>query len=111
MPSSSMTDHDEAYLLTSLREGRAVVVLGAGASMSSRNGKGPVANGGQLAAILANKAALPYGGEQLTEVLAAVQPILGSLGINTVLESEYKGVEPSPELTELFRYSWKRLYT
>ncbi len=111
MPSTSMTDHDEAYLLTSMREGRAVIVLGAGASMSSRSGKGPVPNGGQLAAILAAKAALPYDGEPLTEVLAAVQPLLGDLGIRAVLEAEYKGVEPSQELTQLFRYSWKRLYT
>lgn len=104
---------DEAYLLNSMRAGEAILVLGAGASITSQNSRGePVKDGRKLAATIAERAGLPYDQESLTDVLAAVKgSILGDPAIREILTKEYRGVTPSPELESLFSFTWKRLYT
>ncbi len=104
---------DEQFLLKSISVGEAVLVLGAGASFTSRNaaGKG-VAQGNALAAMIATRAALAYNNETLTAVLTAVQgAILSDSALNQIYVREYRGVTPSVELTNLFKYTWRRVYT
>lgn len=99
------------YLKKSIADGRAVIVLGAGASATSHNRAGPIPAGKKLASLLADRAGLPYGGETLTDVLAAVTPILGDAGNLALYKERYLGVEPAKDLQSLFSYTWKRMYT
>lgn len=111
MPFNDLDASDLGYLRKSIENGRAVVVLGAGASASSHNRAGPVPIGKKLAALLADRAGMPYDNEPLTDVLAAVTPILGDAGNLSLYKERYLGVEPAPDLQGIFDYTWKRLYT
>lgn len=104
---------DKTFLLKSIELGEAVLVLGAGASFTSKNATGKnVAQGDALASMIADRAGLPYQGEPLTAVLTAVQgAILSDAALRQIYIREYKGVTPSPELTDLFKYTWRRIYT
>ncbi|TKD50276.1 P-loop NTPase [Sphingomonas baiyangensis] len=106
-------DQAKAYLIRAIRRGAAFLVLGAGASKTSRNRFGKdVALGEGLAEILAQEAGLPYAGEPLRKVLAACVPdILGREQFHQILKDQYHGVTPSKELKSLLKFSWKRLYT
>ena len=99
------------YLRKSIEDGRAVIVLGAGASATSFNRAGPIPVGKKLAALLAERAGMSYDNESLTDVLAAVTPILGDAGNLAVYKERYLGVQPAPDLQGLFAFTWKRLYT
>ncbi|HEY8084123.1 MAG TPA: SIR2 family protein [Methylophilaceae bacterium] len=104
---------DETYLRKSVFEGEAVLIIGAGASVSSLNPKGePVKASNQLAKLLAESAGLPYNDETLTDVLGATRGvILSDAKLNNILSAEYKGVKPSNELQDLFKFTWRRIYT
>jgi hypothetical protein len=108
-----LDDTDAAYLLESIARGDGLPILGAGCSVSSLNARRePVKTGLQLACALADRAALPYAGEKLVDVLSAVKgQILSDVQITTLLTQEYKGVTPAKELEQLFQYSWRRVYT
>lgn len=108
-----ISPEDEAYLSKSISLGEAVIVLGAGASFTSKNSSGgPVKQAAGLANVIAERAGLPYNNEDLGIVLGAVRGnILSDQIINGLYKKEYFGVTPSPELSIIFNYSWKRLYT
>ncbi|WP_084390881.1 P-loop NTPase [Novosphingobium capsulatum] len=101
------------YLFTAIRKGRAFLVLGAGASKTSRNRfNKDVALGDGLAEIIAREAGVPYGRETLKKVLAACVPgIVSKQRFHEILAEQYKNVTPSDELKSLLKFSWKRLYT
>ncbi len=112
MAFSDLSEQEAGYLKKSVADGRAVIVLGAGASASSRNRIGVVPVGGALAALLAERASLPYSkSDTLKDVLTAVGPILGDAGCLALYKERYLGVQPAEELANLFKYTWKRLYT
>ena len=68
-----ITYEDRNYLITSMKSGEVVLVLGAGASATSLNSQSqPVKQANALAATIAQRAGLPYSGEKLAEVLTAV---------------------------------------
>uniref|UniRef100_E6VBZ2 Novel STAND NTPase 5 domain-containing protein n=1 Tax=Rhodopseudomonas palustris (strain DX-1) TaxID=652103 RepID=E6VBZ2_RHOPX len=103
---------DEKYLLSSMKIGEAVLILGAGASASSLNrASEPVKVGLALAELIATRAGLPYNGEKLTEVLSASAKTLSKKQIIDILAREYIGIQPSSELERLFSFTWKRVYT
>lgn len=106
-------EEDARFLCNSIGLGEVVLILGAGASYTSKNAQGePVPLGETLAEILATRAGLPYNHETLATVLTAVKgSLLSEAQINTIYKREYLKVNPSDELTELFVYSWKRVYT
>ncbi|CAN5502227.1 hypothetical protein BH10PSE14_BH10PSE14_40420 [soil metagenome] len=55
---------------------------------------------------------MPYSGETLPVVLSAVTgTILSNPQLHAIYKREYAKVDPSAELINLFRYTWKRLYT
>ncbi|MER9640333.1 SIR2 family protein [Mesorhizobium sp. M0239] len=104
---------DEAFLIKSIMQGDALLILGAGASISSKNSYGqPVKTGGSLARLFAERAALPYDSETLTEVVSAIRgQYLSDVQIVSILTKEYKGTFPSDELVSLLQVCWKRVYT
>ena len=101
------------YLLMAIRRGRAVLVLGAGASKTSKNRfSKDVALGTVLAGLLAEDAGVPYGGESLKSVLSACVPsILSRARFHEILQQQYQEIVPSDELKSLLKFSWQRLYT
>jgi hypothetical protein len=106
-------EDDERYLLTAMSRGEAMLVLGAGATSTSTNARGErVKLARDLAAEIAGRAALPYAGEKLTDVLDAVRgKYLSDVQIRAILTEEYRGISPSPDLELLFRVCWRRVYT
>lgn len=102
MPFTKLAETEDSYLRKSINDGRVVLILGAGASAACKNRAGPVPVGKALASLLAEKAGLPYDGETLTEVLAAVTPILGDAGCHALYKERFLGVEPCNDLKDLF---------
>ena len=107
-----LTQQESAYLLQSIREARAFLVLGAGASKTSKNKLGnDVKLAWELAERLAKEAGLDYGSESLSDVLEAVRGnIIGEARFREILGEEYLQIKPSSELTRLFSHSWHRCY-
>lgn len=61
---------------------------------------------------MAQKAGFTYNSESLQTVLGAVRnSILSDVQICRLYEAEYKNITPSTELCELFKYTWRRIYT
>jgi tetratricopeptide (TPR) repeat protein len=108
-----ISDQDEKILATAIARGEGVLVLGAGASASSLNRRGePVKQASALSRALTERAGLTYSNESLWEVLSAIKGgILSASQIELMLSEEYLDVIPSQELRELFKYTWKRVYT
>lgn len=95
-----------------VEEGNVVLVLGAGATASSHDRAGqPLKSSKALAVYLAEKAGLKYTDEGLQDVVTAVQQVLGESATNELISSQYKDCRPSPEIIDLFTFSWKRIYT
>ncbi|WP_225206712.1 P-loop NTPase [Novosphingobium huizhouense] len=109
----AISDQDARFLNNSIALGEAIVVLGAGASFTSKNAQNkPVAQAENLSRIIAERAGLPYEGEVLPLVLSAVTGrILSEPQLHAIYKREYTKVEPSSELVSLFSYTWKRIYT
>ncbi len=107
-----LSEQDERFLLQLVSRGEATLVLGAGASHGSLNRAGaPMLMSGGLAKEIAREAAQNYTNESLTDVLGAVSEYLTKTQITKIYEREFKGVKPSSSLANLFRYTWKRVYT
>lgn len=110
--SIDLGEQDQGFLLQLIRDGEATLVLGAGATFGSINSeRRPVLLGNQLAKRIAEAAGQNYSGETLTEVLGGISDLLSQVKIQKIYESEYRGVIPSNELSDLFKYTWKRVYT
>lgn len=108
-----ISEADEGFLSKSIERGEALLVLGAGASATSKNRDGePVAQSKRLARIIAETAGQPFREETLWEVLSAVKgEYLSTAQIDRVLSEQYSNITPSDELAELFSYPWRRVYT
>lgn len=107
-----ISEEDANYLLASMKLGEVVLILGAGASVSSLNRNSePVKIGLALAELIAARAGLPYSGEKLTDVLSASAKTLSKKQLTDILVREYVGIKPSAELERLFSFIWKRVYT
>lgn len=104
---------DQSYLSRQIRMGQALLVLGAGASIQSTNRFGkPLKNSTQLAERLCTEAGLPFSGESLPTVYEAIKGSrLSDIQINNILREEYSDTTPSQDLIDLFRVSWRRVYT
>lgn len=108
-----LEEQAKSNILAAIRRGRAVLVLGAGASKTSKNRfNKDVALGKELAGLLAAEAGITYNGEPLKSVLAACVPgILSRVRFHEILQQQYQEIVPSKELKSLLNFSWKRLYT
>ncbi|UXN65400.1 hypothetical protein N8E89_07030 [Phyllobacterium sp. A18/5-2] len=107
-----ISEHDSNLLKKAVRDGNAVLLLGAGTSATSLNAQGQkVKLGKALAGELAQMAGLPYANEDLPEVIQAVGPRLSEVQLHQLFRKEFTRITPADELNELFQYSWCRLYT
>lgn len=92
-------EEDSRLLLRAINEGEAVLLLGAGASATSTNVRGPIKQGRTLAKHLAEKSGLPYSNETLPDVVGAVLASkISAAQFHQILKDEYTRVSPSPEL-------------
>jgi tetratricopeptide (TPR) repeat protein len=108
-----INDANSKLLQKAIKDGNAVLLLGAGTSATSTNPRGePVKLGRALAAALAEMSGFSYTGEPLPDVLEAVLGTrISHVQFATLLREEYTRIKPSSELSRLFQYSWKRVYT
>lgn len=108
-----INEEDANFLRRSLELGEVVLVLGAGASFTSKNARGePVKQADALADRLATRAGMQRTDETLTDVLEAVYPrILSKVQRDEILADEYLRCTPADELSSVLDYVWKRVYT
>ena len=98
-------------LRNALERGRLVLLLGAGASVTSRDMSGrSLLMGEQLAELLASEAGMPYQKEPLNVVCAAARKRLGERFFE-ILEERYKHCTPSDAYRLIAKHSWARIYT
>lgn len=94
-----------------IKNGKLILLLGAGTSLSSKNKQGqPIMDGWGLAEKLAQEADVPYKNESLPVVYSAVRKTLGDR-LNKILEAEFKHTKPSSAYETLAKYTWARIYT
>lgn len=99
------------HVKKALLNGRLVLLLGAGASSGSKNGRNnDIPLGWELAKILAEDCSLPFNDEPLSDVYNAAKSILGNR-IEDIFEEQFKHCTPSAELLELSKYPFVRVYT
>lgn len=104
--------HDSTLLRNAVKDGNAVLLLGAGTSATSLNMQGQTVKIGKaLAGELARMAGLPYANEDLPDVIQAVSPRVGDVKLHELFRKEFTRIVPASELNELLNYSWRRLYT
>src|SRR5690349_21465030 len=96
----------KAYL-----EGRVMLLLGAGASATSSDASGvELPMGAELAKELAGVAKLDYSGEPLSIAYSAAAQT-DSAGLEKFFVRRLTHTKPGPDLLELVRYRWSRIYT
>jgi SIR2-like domain len=102
------------YLAKRIAAGRAILFLGAGASVGCRNqlGRHPPL-GGELARILSEAISAPFDPQvdSLATVASNAQSILGTREYLALLRQHYNKCTPSAEYLLLTRYYWPRIYT
>jgi len=105
---------DEKLLVRQITTGSVILVLGAGASVGSKNRYNKlIRTGPKLAELLCREAGLDFSGEPLPMVVEAVvkNHRLSDAKFHEILRNEYCDTVPSTELTNLFKVCWRRLYS
>lgn len=96
---------------SAIEKGELILFLGAGASKGGKTSADTdLLDGDSLAEELAKQSSIPYSGEPLDEVYAAVRAQLESR-LDPLLEKLLRHVRPSVEYDTLGRYAWRRIYT
>jgi len=105
------SDH-ASFLAERIKQGDVVLVLGAGAAYGSTSRDGQkLLDGKGLASALATEMGAEYDNEALSEVVSAFEHTAGTSALRTVLQRKFRHVRPSDSLTQLFKYTWRRVYT
>ncbi|MBZ9672223.1 SIR2 family protein [Mesorhizobium sp. ES1-3] len=95
-----------------IREGRVVLVTGAGVSGQATNKFGrPIISTTQIAKLIAEASDLSYGGEDIKDVFEAAGASLGSAKYKKIFQDNFTNAKPSTSLVEAFSYPWRRVYT
>lgn len=98
-------------ILDSVKQGKLVLFLGAGASRGCKSTDGtPLLMAGELAERLAKTAGFTYSGEPLDQVYEAVKLKLGSR-LDEHLERAFRHVQSSAAYNLIATYPWRRIYT
>ena len=97
-------------LQRAIRDGRLILLLGAGASSTSAKDGKPLPSSDELSRIIADAAGWVYMNEPLSTVYAAAQNILG-IRLIELLEARFKHCQPSREYLTIAKYPWARIYT
>jgi len=96
---------------SAIETGRLVLLLGAGASITSLDRyNNQLLSGNDLAKLLAEEAGFSYQEESLSVVYSAVRKTLGDR-LTSILEEKYRHCKPSKEFEILSKYAWVRIYT
>lgn len=107
-----LDDADTKLLGRAVASGDVVLLLGAGTSATSTNARGErVKLGGALGGHLASLAGFEYNKEELPDVIQAVKSRISTAQLHTVFRDEFTRIRPAKEVSELFQYSWYRMYT
>lgn len=107
-----LSEQDLRLLRKAVKEGKVVLLLGAGASATSLNGQREnVKQSRALSNQLAEMGGFSPGEDSLSDVVQAVMSRVGEAKIHALFKSEYTRTTPSNELKELLNYSWYRIYT
>jgi len=94
-----------------IRQGKLVLLLGAGASLSSKDSHGrAVLSGEALAKLLAEEAGMKYTGEALPIVYGGVINRLRQR-LSDILEERFMHCKPADELVAIAKLPWARIYT
>lgn len=98
---------------SALLNGRLVLLLGAGASVTATNSKREsIPTGWQLAQVLAERAGIDIeDGDELSDIYATAQNKLGTVTLVKLLEENFKHCSPSPDYLELLKFPFPRIYT
>ncbi|MEI7269057.1 SIR2 family protein [Pectobacterium versatile] len=98
---------------SALLNGRLVLLLGAGASVTAINSKREsIPTGWQLAKLLAERAEIDIeDGDELSDIYATAHKNLGTATLLKLLEDNLKHCSPSPDYLELLKYPFPRIYT
>jgi len=98
---------------SALLNGRLVLLLGAGASVTATNSKREsIPTGWQLAQVLAERAGIDIeDGDELSDIYATAQNTLGTATLVKLLEENFKHCSPSPDYLELLKFPFPRIYT
>ncbi|MDC5222588.1 hypothetical protein NRA24_10660, partial [Acinetobacter baumannii] len=92
--------------------GRLIILLGAGASFSSKtrdNKNIPLAI--ELAKKISDEAGFPYNEETLSEVYQAAVTTIGSQRVIEILSKYFKNTNPSDDYKSLVKLPLTRIYT
>ena len=110
---AEMRVEDENFLIRAIRRAEVALFLGAGASATSTSSKGErVIQGPALARKLAEAAGMDYNNEPLPSVVSAVVPRrISKIQFEQILTEEFTRCNPSPEMIDLLKFSWHRIYT
>ncbi|MBZ9909711.1 SIR2 family protein [Mesorhizobium sp. BR115XR7A] len=99
-------------IFADIREGRAVLVTGAGVSGQATNRFGrPIVGTPQIAKLVAEAGDLSYNGEDVKEVFDAIGNSLGSAKYKKIFEDNFTNTRPSEALVQTFTVPWRRVYT
>jgi len=94
-----------------IENGRLVLLLGAGASLTSKDRHGnKLLDGYGLAKLLATEAGFTYNDENLKTAYSAAVKVIGNR-VNEIIQERYKHCIPSVHYKILARYPWARIYT
>ncbi len=105
-------ENDGRLIAAAIRDGRALLVLGAGASLQCKNKfKKQLMSGKELAEYLAAKCGEIYAGDLLSDVMEVAYERLGQKQVHEIIYEQYCNCLPSDELIDLFSVPWKRVYT
>ena len=110
---SGLDSSHAEYLFQAVRNGTAMLLLGAGASANSTNRWGkPIKLGSQLAEAICARSGLAYADESLPDVVqAVVGSVISDEQFFEIIRGEYTSCNPSADLRQLFSYPWARAYT
>jgi len=100
-----------SFIKSAIESGRLILLLGAGASVTSkdRNGNNLLLSN-DLAKRIAEEAGWEYKGENLPTVYSAAKKDLGGR-LDFLLENLYKHCNPSYEYITIAKHTWPRIYT
>lgn len=99
------------YIKSAYENGRLVLLLGAGCSLSSQDQFGQnLLSARDLSKKIAEKVGWDYADEQLSTVYSAAKEVMGE-GLYSLLLELYKHCQPSEDYIKLSRYIWPRIYT
>lgn len=101
------------FIKAAMERGRLVLLLGAGASCTSKNSRHEdLPTGTELIKIISEEIGLDIDdNDSLADVYSSAQSIIGQASLIKLLEKEFKHCIPSYEYKELVKYPFPRIYT